>query len=302
MSSISWKDTTPQKHRSSVITSHNRRQALEILHHDPLYIEPTNQDDIYDNREAISLLFHTNKLPYVDVTMGPYQHKRRRSCVCGGYCLLCRCKILLCSSIIIVVLVLVAMTQLDGPIASNTLPNTLHRHQDICRRIFNKSIEELRQDVSNYSSPNEWCDFDHADCKCQSTIQASPPEWSSHAKRNVWNQTLQRNVKLASQTHQVENEWDVVFYGDSITEHWLGTELTTRREQWQGTQRVFEEYFDSSNGAAVDGLALGIAGDQVRWDVYWDVTCWLISRCDSKENLVFFSATVRTVAVQISKR
>jgi hypothetical protein len=296
MSSMSWEDYNQKQHLSSAITPHNRRQALEILHHDPLYIEPADHNDQDENREAVSLLFHTSNLQYVDVTVGAHQHQWRCG-VCGGYCLQYRWKILLFISFF-VVLVLAVKTQLDTQYSPHSLQNTLNRHQDQCRYIFNKSIDELLQDVSTYTTPNQWCVVDEADCICGPTLQGSPPTWYSQAQQEFWNQTLHRNVKLASQANAKEEDWDVVLYGDSITEHWLGTELSTRWEQWQGTKRVFQQYFNSSNGASVDGLALGISGDQVRWYWFWDVS--VRPMCASCAQHVFIHS-VWTVAVQITK-
>jgi predicted ATP-dependent serine protease len=76
-----------------------------------------------------------------------------------------------------------------------------------------------------------------------------------------WNATFERNKAAAA---QYEKEYDVVFFGDSITEHWAGTELSFPVEDWQKVNTVFREIFTSLGGGRVEGLALGIAGDRVR--------------------------------------
>jgi lysophospholipase L1-like esterase len=95
-----------------------------------------------------------------------------------------------------------------------------------------------------------------------------------------WNATFERNKQLAGQFFDDDDEFDVVFFGDSITEHWEGTELGT--PAWEGVNLVFREEFTRIGGGRLDGLALGIAGDRVRtrikvYDVlmFWLVMCFL---------------------------
>ena len=56
---------------------------------------------------------------------------------------------------------------------------------------------------------------------------------------------------------------DVVFYGDSITEGWMGTSFGKPGRVSVGSKEVFENLFSTDYGAHYDGLALGIAGDTV---------------------------------------
>ena len=56
---------------------------------------------------------------------------------------------------------------------------------------------------------------------------------------------------------------DVVFYGDSITEGWRGTEYGRPNPKYGGAKEVFENRFISEFGAKYNGLALGISGDRV---------------------------------------
>ena len=58
-------------------------------------------------------------------------------------------------------------------------------------------------------------------------------------------------------------EYDVVLLGDSITEHWFGTEFGMPADAWQEVNLVFREELTKLGGGRVDGLALGIAGDRV---------------------------------------
>jgi hypothetical protein len=78
----------------------------------------------------------------------------------------------------------------------------------------------------------------------------------------MWDLTFERNKELAQSTTA---ELDVVLLGDSITEHWLGTDLAlTDHMRWQGVSDTFRAaLFDKSFGAKIDGLPLGIGGDLV---------------------------------------
>jgi hypothetical protein len=69
---------------------------------------------------------------------------------------------------------------------------------------------------------------------------------------------MTRNVELATNSSNP----DVIFLGDSITEHWLGTELGEEDPSEQDNAKVFQDIF--INGNSIRGLALGIAGDRVR--------------------------------------
>ena len=56
---------------------------------------------------------------------------------------------------------------------------------------------------------------------------------------------------------------DVVFYGDSITEGWMGTTYGRLQGSGESSRDVFDSLFSTQNGGEFDGLALGIAGDTV---------------------------------------
>ncbi|KAG7351026.1 GDSL family lipolytic protein [Nitzschia inconspicua] len=279
--SSSWQkhDNDPLASTSStaaVISEKNRRQALEILHHDPLHI-----DHDEDDGEAVSLLYETNNFQYVDVSYGNSSNNRHhRTRICTGYFrryMNCRSTAAMITVLLIVVAIaLVTQKRID--IHNVSIPhinihnphknNNNNNLKDACLERFNKSIAELIQEVSSYTTDtSDWC-HQHAgdDCHCESTIQPSPQTWPSQAKFDFWQKTLERNIQMVQQhTQQVQqqqeepqNHLDVVLFGDSITEHWLGTELTTRWEQWKGNKQVFDETFPNNNA-----LPLGIAGDKV---------------------------------------
>jgi lysophospholipase L1-like esterase len=84
--------------------------------------------------------------------------------------------------------------------------------------------------------------------------------------RSAWFRTFKRNLQLIADTASTTatGNLDVVLLGDSITEHWLGTDLgaayTTLSEHFQVYQELFRNK-NSDNNNATSGLALGIGGD-----------------------------------------
>ena len=90
-------------------------------------------------------------------------------------------------------------------------------------------------------------------CHCANPIMAAP------GKGRSWNDTFYRNLDLVQQE---DRGLDVVLLGDSITEHWLGTDLGVPYKSWRGQQRQYVSLFYKSEGGQLDGLALGIGGDR----------------------------------------
>lgn len=75
-----------------------------------------------------------------------------------------------------------------------------------------------------------------------------------------WEETHHHNTDAAGEEHI-----DVVFYGDSITEGWMGTSYGRPKQRGPGgsSREVFDALFSTQNGGEFDGLALGISGDTV---------------------------------------
>ena len=95
-------------------------------------------------------------------------------------------------------------------------------------------------------------------CNCQNPTVPMP-----HSYEGDWQTTSSRNHKMAKQKRK--NPFDVVIYGDSITEHLQGTDLGTGFRRWIEHRKVFQRAFEKESGGLVDGLALGIGGDTVRY-------------------------------------
>jgi lysophospholipase L1-like esterase len=74
-----------------------------------------------------------------------------------------------------------------------------------------------------------------------------------------WNKAFRRNVDMA-QRYNDSQALDVLLLGDSLTEHWLGTDLGGRNHDYDGVRQVYRHYFQEGT---IRGLALGISGDRI---------------------------------------
>lgn len=130
---------------------------------------------------------------------------------------------------------------------------------------------------------------DNYACHCLNPTEPKRPTYSPEAWPATMNMNIQLiNQSLAAATNAVVNSakektgWfgktttttnsessssyalDVVFLGDSITEHWNGRDMGEFREKDQNTSLVFQNLFQKQkNHSEIEGLALGIAGDRV---------------------------------------
>ena len=93
------------------------------------------------------------------------------------------------------------------------------------------------------------------DCPCKD------PLIPTVGKYKDWGFVNNINLKLVADA--ADKKLDVVFYGDSITEGWRGTQFGHDRDRVQGADKVFASFFSKEHGGDFDGLALGIAGDTV---------------------------------------
>lgn len=78
------------------------------------------------------------------------------------------------------------------------------------------------------------------------------PDWAQK-----WQVTHKANLERLNQRLAIQEPLQVVFYGDSITEHWNGVSMGAPADSYSANPSVLQEYF-GPHGA----LALGIAGDR----------------------------------------
>ena len=89
-------------------------------------------------------------------------------------------------------------------------------------------------------------------CKC-----LNPIEPVDHLDNPQWARVHHFNKETA----QERLDANVVFFGDSITEGWMGTSWGRTNAKVHSVPQVFESYFSVEQGGDFEGLALGIAGD-----------------------------------------
>ena len=94
-------------------------------------------------------------------------------------------------------------------------------------------------------------------CTCTTPLVPRYGYVPNSAHQDIWGATLNRNIELAKKAGNP----DVVMLGDSVMEHWLGTELG--EISTPGIHHVFNFFFRDKASRGFDGLALGIAGDHV---------------------------------------
>jgi lysophospholipase L1-like esterase len=106
---------------------------------------------------------------------------------------------------------------------------------------------------------------DRRHCKCESPKVATRNPWDPE-----WNNVFQRNLKLIQDSDN--KHLDVLMLGDSLVEHWLGTNNShfrskvTGHKAWGDIHDLYQQYFQATNVTSdhervVSGLALGIAQD-----------------------------------------
>ena len=71
-----------------------------------------------------------------------------------------------------------------------------------------------------------------------------------------WKDTFQMTKDLASNASRDLESLQVVLVGDSITEHWNGSDLSRHYEDFNGHAQVFNNLFKKENGGKVNGKLL----------------------------------------------
>ena len=74
---------------------------------------------------------------------------------------------------------------------------------------------------------------------------------------------LKASNENADRVAQLVDDVDVVFYGDSITEGWLGTSFGFPNGRKDKNEAVFNSLFTPEGGGKYKAIAMGISGDSV---------------------------------------
>ncbi len=88
----------------------------------------------------------------------------------------------------------------------------------------------------------------------------NPMESTDRQGRRHWLKTVNENKDKANENKE---DLDVVFYGDSITEGWMGTSYGFPNGRKDENVEVFNSLFTLKGGGKHNGITLGISGDLV---------------------------------------
>jgi hypothetical protein len=105
-------------------------------------------------------------------------------------------------------------------------------------------------------------------CRPESTVCVwqNPTLPESRGINPGWMEELVHNKEQIDQWMALHNDndtsLDVVLIGDSLVEHMQGKAMGSERTELLRDEQVFERLFQKQKGGALDGLALGIAGDR----------------------------------------
>ena len=78
--------------------------------------------------------------------------------------------------------------------------------------------------------------------------------------RHHWLRAFHENQDAAS---GMKDDLDIVFYGDSMTEGWMGTSYGSPDSLMETNLDTFQAHFTLEGGGKYKGLALGLADDRV---------------------------------------
>ena len=141
------------------------------------------------------------------------------------------------------------------------IDDTLHRDTDntqgvnqTCASDLGLSLEQLYADTTNTIKSLCRPLLQHEQCSCSSPLvplRGVPTQTMYHQR---WEKVLAHNKALIAERN---NSTRVVFIGDSITEHWQGTDLGF---SWPFGGPELKIIFD---GLFPDALPLGVGGDRV---------------------------------------
>jgi lysophospholipase L1-like esterase len=83
-----------------------------------------------------------------------------------------------------------------------------------------------------------------------------------------WEHAYDLQRERVAEAINATKEIDVALLGDSITEHWLGTDLGRPSRKYENVSTVFKELFTKQGGSKVEGIVLGIAAERCRHLLY----------------------------------
>lgn len=161
-------------------------------------------------------------------------------------------------------LVRLGLSRMSDGVESSLLPD--HSLNDkfptmACHPRFNRTYQDVFLQITDHQE-SLCSDRKTPRCNCQNPLVPMARTTSSGTSINQqWNQAFAHNQAIANRP--LEHPYDVVFFGDSITQNWNnpgsgihGNNVNT------SIHDVFRKHFRKESGGRVDGFALGIPGDR----------------------------------------
>lgn len=148
--------------------------------------------------------------------------------------------------------------------------DTLDIQPQCDEQLFGLSFSDLRLQIqqANTSSSNELCSeeimhaYKYDTCKCNTLEPARMVNTKGNPKiGDRWDQIYKDQTNWLN---AVDFSVDVAFIGDSITEHWLGTDLGTPIAAFADCWDVFQALFTKKGGGKVEGIIMGIAAERIQ--------------------------------------
>jgi lysophospholipase L1-like esterase len=141
-------------------------------------------------------------------------------------------------------------------------------------RLLNQTFDELTERImlANTSDlcENELVERFGRGYPCECSIEGAPminTKDSPHIG-TIWEHAYDLQQERVAEAINASKEIDVALLGDSITEHWLGTDLGGPSPKFENVSSVFSELFTKQGGGKVEGIVLGISAEQCRHALY----------------------------------
>jgi len=133
----------------------------------------------------------------------------------------------------------------------NLIPTSFPTAFDPVRQCINETLVDLWDRMQELTFACE----SPSTCRCRDPTQ---PSITNKGWQGDWNRTATRNIQVINGHENL----DVVFLGDSITEHMIGTEMARLYPRLADNLALFEENFRSSEPGSLRGEAMGLGGDK----------------------------------------
>jgi hypothetical protein len=142
---------------------------------------------------------------------------------------------------------------------------------------------EIGEMTASAKEPEDRCDaqqfasfcepgYHHTSCRCQDPTVGDPMHNGNGFQHigNKWEAAFaQQRQRVADIVESPDSPpVDVVFLGDSITEHWVGEGLGEPEPKYDGIHAIYQQLFTKAGGGTVEGLVLAISGERT-WNVLY---------------------------------